>query len=208
MNTSEKTDAIFPALFQAISGMGQLKKDAKNPFFKSSYATLGAVQEASIPVFGEHGIMVLQFPEGSDRGVKLTTRLVHAESDQWIESTLDIPLDKHDPQAVGSGISYARRYALQAIAGLAAEDDDGESAMKRGTPQKQAQKPQAKKEDTPIEDSQREIINELFKELEMTESQQGDALHWAGGTNVLENLTKPDAEKLIGALNKKKEKKA
>lgn len=201
MNTSEQTDVIFPALFRAIQGMGQLVKDAKNPYFKSSYATLGAVQEAAIPSFGEQGILVIQAPEGSDRGVRMTTRLVHAESNQWIESSLDIPLDKQDPQAVGSGISYARRYALQSLAGLSAEDDDGETAMKRGG------KPQAKKKVLPISDAQEERIHEMFEELGMSREQKEAALNWAGNTRALENLNEDQAETLIKQLNKKKESK-
>jgi hypothetical protein len=58
------------------------------------------------------------------------------KSGEWIEDTLVLPLSKRDPQAAGSAITYARRYSLQAIAGVPSADDDGEFAMDRVTNKK------------------------------------------------------------------------
>lgn len=62
-----------------------------------------------------------------------TTKLVHAESGEWQESTIIMPLAKSDPQAYGSALTYARRYGLSAMVGLLAEDDDGNMACQGGS---------------------------------------------------------------------------
>ena len=60
--------------------------------------------------------------------IALETRLIHAESGQWISSVTIIPLPKNDPQGMGSAITYARRYSLCAMLGIITEDDDGNAA--------------------------------------------------------------------------------
>ena len=127
MKTSEDINELATALAKAQGQMGSAKKDADNPFFKSKYADLGAVIAAIKQPLSENGLSYTQFPirEGESAGV--VTRLMHA-SGQYLESTYTIPLAKFDAQAVGSAFTYARRYALQAIAGIPAGDDDGNAA--------------------------------------------------------------------------------
>ena len=142
MNTSEQIDLIAPALLAAQKEIENASKDAKNPHFRSSYASLGSVIEATKGPLNKQGIAVLQsLSEGSD-GLYLSTRLLH-QSGQWIEDTAYTPLPKADPQGVGSATTYLRRYSLAALLCITQEDDDGNGATvqagkSQGTPVAQA----------------------------------------------------------------------
>jgi len=130
---TEKQFKISPefakALIKAQSEMTNPKKDSKNPFFKSSYADLGAVREASIPQLNSNGIAVLQ-PTGANY---VKTVLIHESGEILdLECNTQILFAKpNDAQAQGSGITYARRYGLQSLLTLTAEDDDGNSASEK-----------------------------------------------------------------------------
>ena len=108
-------------------------KDAKNPFIGNEYATLNSVMESCRNLLSSQGIWLTQLPcpapvELGAGHIGLETRLIHAESGQWISSVAVIPLPKNDPQGMGSAITYARRYSLCAILGIVTEDDDGNAA--------------------------------------------------------------------------------
>jgi len=127
MKQSESIQNLAAAMAVAQGEMGAAIKGAANPFFKSKYADLGAVIQAIKPHFAAHGLSYVQFPVTGDNSVGVTTRLMHS-SGEWLEQDYFIPLGKMDAQAAGSAITYARRYALQAIAGIPSEDDDGNTA--------------------------------------------------------------------------------
>ena len=111
--------------------MGNAVKDAKNPFFKSSYADLNAVREACLPALNANGVSVLQPTVHAEGKAYVETVLLH-ESGEFISSLTEILCAKqNDPQAHGSGISYARRYGLQSLVNLGSADDDAEGAMGR-----------------------------------------------------------------------------
>lgn len=157
MVKSESLATLAKALVAAQKEMGVAVKDSKNPFFKSNYADLSAVIDASVPALNKNGIAVLQMPttllengEGKSKSV-LRTMLLH-ESGEFLASDTDIICAKpNDPQAMGSAISYARRYGLQAITVLKAEDDDGEKSMGRSTPAvKVPEKTASVETDTPV----------------------------------------------------------
>lgn len=136
MTTSEQIDLIAAALAQAQSKMKNAPLNKTNPHFKSKFADLASVRDTVIPALSAHGIAVAQTiggaPGSADQGF-LYTRLVHT-SGQWIESSCPLP-QLNDMQKLGSAITYARRYSLSAICGIAAdEDDDGNEAV---TPQRQ-----------------------------------------------------------------------
>lgn len=137
MNKSESIVKLAPALLKAQKKMGAALKESKNPFFKSKYADLNAVIDASVPVLNDEGIVVLQTMKSvTDQGIILNTvetTLLH-ESGEYLTSSTPIVCSKqNDPQALGSAISYARRYGLQSMPTLKAEDDDGEVAMSRNS---------------------------------------------------------------------------
>ena len=127
MKQSESIKNLAEAMAQAQGAMGAAIKGSSNPFFKSKYADLGSVIEAIKPHFAANGLSYVQFPVSAESSVGVTTRLMHS-SGEWLEQDYFIPLGKMDAQAAGSAITYARRYALQAIAGIPSEDDDGNAA--------------------------------------------------------------------------------
>jgi len=135
MNKSENLNELATALCKAQNEMGGAVKDAKNPFFKSSYADLTSVIKAIKEPFNKNGLSYVQLPTTSDggKGIGVKTIIMHT-SGQFIESEFYLPITKSDPQAGGSAITYARRYALQAMAGIPTADDDAEAAMMRGKP--------------------------------------------------------------------------
>lgn len=127
MNTSQTIEKIAPALHKAQIEMKGAVKDSTNPHFKSKYADLGSVIDAVKSALHKHGIVYVQGVEDADNGVAIETRLIHT-SGEWISSTLRIPATKQDAQGYGSAITYGRRYGLQAMCGVPAEDDDGNAA--------------------------------------------------------------------------------
>ena len=147
MKTSETIEELAKALVKAQSQMGGAVADSDNPFFKSKYADLGSVVKAIKEPFCENGLSYVQFPCNDDSGVGVTTRLMHT-SGQWLEQNYTLPIVKRDPQAAGSAITYARRYALQSIAGIPTADDDAEAAMQRNSVQAKPVKPSNTKPST------------------------------------------------------------
>ena len=135
MKSSELINELANALCNAQGQMGGAVKDSANPFFKSSYADLTSVIKAIKQPFADNGLSYTQFPVSNENGVGVSTRLMHI-SGQWLEMEYTLPTVKKDPQASGSAITYARRYALQSIAGIPTADDDAESAMLRGDDKK------------------------------------------------------------------------
>lgn len=104
-------------------------KDGKS--YSYSYADLGDIRDAILPVLSANGLVVTQSPAAWGDGPALTTTLLHI-SGQWISSTLPLP-ETSGAQALGSALTYARRYALSAIVGVVTEsDDDGAAASHNG----------------------------------------------------------------------------
>lgn len=131
---SENISTIAKALVAAQKTMGNASKDSKNPFFKSKYADLNAVREAVLPSLNANGISVLQPTIFQDGRKFVQTYFLH-ESGEFISGVTEILSAKElDAQAQGSGISYARRYGLQSLANVGADDDDGQAAV--GKPNK------------------------------------------------------------------------
>jgi len=143
MNTqSEHIGDLAAALAKAQAEVGTVHKDSANPYFKSSYASLAAVWEATRPILSKHGLSIVQLPSHDESGYYVETMLMHG-SGQWIKSRTYMKPAKDDPQGIGSLISYARRYALQAVTMVCPDDDDGEAAMGRNNyaPQKPVESP-------------------------------------------------------------------
>lgn len=133
---SESIAELAKALAKAQGEMEAAKKDSANPFFNSHYADLASVRDAIREPFAKNGLAVAQIPASvaTDGTVRLSTMLMHA-SGEWIAGDLTMKAIKNDPQAIGSCLTYARRYALSAITGVATEDDDAEGATGRGATQ-------------------------------------------------------------------------
>lgn len=149
IRTSEGIKAISAALLQFQGSVDGVRKDSKNPAFKSNYASLEAVRDTAVPELQKVGVVFMQSAGAIVEGVMaMTTRLIHPESGEWIEGTMDIALGKRDPQGVGSASTYAARYSLMAMLGLPSIDDDGEGALDRNnTRPAPAELPKAKTRD-------------------------------------------------------------
>ncbi len=129
MNRSESIAKLAKSLVLFNSEVNKIAKDADNPFFKNNYATLDTIIDEIRPILSKHGLSIMQIPSGDGQNVTLKTLLLH-ETGEWLESDeLTMKPVKNDPQAVGSCITYARRYSLAAFLSLnTGEDDDGNGA--------------------------------------------------------------------------------
>ena len=130
MNSSNTITKLAEALKKAQEEMKNPGFDAVNPHFSSKYASLAAVREAVLPVLNKHGLVLTQFPKYAPERehAGCVSRLMHV-SGEWLEEECLLPVGKATAHAAGSCITYARRYSMQGIAGVVAEeDDDGNSA--------------------------------------------------------------------------------
>lgn len=133
MNTSETITDLAGALAKAQAEMKNAIFNRTNPHFRSKYADLASVRDAITPALSKHGLSVIQALTVTDSALIVRTRLMHA-SGQWLESDYPIINDTSKPQAMGSALTYARRYSLAAICNIASEDDDdGEAAQDHGS---------------------------------------------------------------------------
>lgn len=141
MQTSEVITDLAKSLSKAQGQINNAQKNSANAHFKNKYADLSAIIEAIREPLSSNGLSFIQTVNftGNERGgdVVINTMLLH-ESGQWIKDQLCIPIFKVDAQAIGSASTYGRRYSLQAIAGVAGEDDDGNAASGKGSAPKLA----------------------------------------------------------------------
>ncbi len=123
IETSPDVGELAKALAVAQGKIAAASKSAINPHFNKSYADLASVWEACREPLTSNGLSVVQLPLTSGPLVGVSTTLLHA-SGQWMRSTLWMTPERPGPQAAGSCLTYARRYALSAVAGVAPDDDD------------------------------------------------------------------------------------
>jgi hypothetical protein len=195
---------IAKALCEAQKEMGNAKKDSTNPFFKSKYADLNSVREACIPALNAHGIAVLQPTVHIDGKNFVKTVLLH-ESGQTFEALTEIIYNKpNDAQAQGSGISYARRYGLQSLCNVGAEDDDGQKAVEQ--PKKKAE-PESPLAEEVIESLHAEFMKLWNEYRDLTSDKQAGQFHpenWTKRTLKAYQLAIPTIkEKILKELNAK-----
>lgn len=131
MNHSEQLNELAKALATAQSAIKPAIKDSTNPHFRSQYADLASVWEACRAALTANGLSVAQGCSAEGPAVRVETMLLHS-SGQWISDGLTLQALNGSPQAIGSAITYGRRYGLAAIVGIAPDDDDGEAAHGRG----------------------------------------------------------------------------
>jgi hypothetical protein len=124
---SENLNELAAALAKAQGEIGGASKDAVNPHFRTSYATLASVRDACREPLAKNGLSVVQLPARVGPQVEVVTVLFHA-SGQWISSRISVVPTKNDAQGIGAAITYLRRYLLAAMVGVAPEDDDDAEA--------------------------------------------------------------------------------
>jgi len=191
---------LSQALCKAQGAMKGAVKDSANPFFKSKYADLSAVWDDIRAPFFNNGISVIQMPAGGTGSITVITQLTHT-SGQWIRSRLTMTPVKiskgldgeikeaatKDPQSVGSCITYARRYALAAMAGVYQIDDDGNMASR--PTQQISPEPVDMKKVQEMAAQAREVVEE--------DSEDYSKQH---ATDILENLTNDERIAMQGIL--------
>jgi hypothetical protein len=131
MKEREYLDMKAAAAFvRAQAGFGAALKTSTNPHFRSRYADLSACVEAVIDSLHKNGFALMQKTHECESGVAVETVLMHESGEQISGGILRVPASKQDPQWYGSALTYARRYSLMAVCGIAPEDDDGNAASK------------------------------------------------------------------------------
>lgn len=131
---------IAAALAKAQAEMSKALKQSVNPAFRSKYADLGSVMEACLPALNANGIAVIQPAGEDDSGRYVETALIH-ESGEQLSCRVPLIVAKNDMQGYGSAVTYARRYGLMCMAGIAPEDDDGNAAAKAAPRQQEHRQP-------------------------------------------------------------------
>lgn len=123
-------DKLAPAFVALQADLKPVAKSANNPFYKSSYAPLSEVMETIQPILAKHKLAITQFPTNLDGVSALQTVLIHESGQSLLFAPVPLLLTKHDAQAQGSAMTYARRYGIMAVLGVVAdEDDDGNKAI-------------------------------------------------------------------------------
>jgi len=126
---------IYERLAMVRDMVSGVKKTAKNPFFKSSYADLNSVMDSLAPALIECNLIYVQYANRYDCEDVLTTELVNiSKPDEKIISHTHLIIPKNDMQSFGGAITYARRYSLISMFGLEAIDDDGNVASGKEKP--------------------------------------------------------------------------
>ena len=136
--------SIYQKIEAVKDKIGKLTKELENPFHKSRYFDINQILEQAEPLFKENGLMVLQPIVGGS----VVTQIIELATGQVLESSLKLP-ELNDPQKIGSAITYYRRYTLQSLLALQAEDDDANKASGKveGSNQNKGQNQQSQSED-------------------------------------------------------------
>lgn len=210
MWASENIDKLAPALAEALPTLPHAKMDSANQHFKSRFASLQSLLDTVRGPLADQGLTVLQLvTTNSVRSVLMHT------SGQWVASECPIVTDKQGPQALGSAITYARRYSLSALVAISAdEDDDANGAERPRSDDKHTSrprgdngdKPQIKRPDDPASDAQRRAIwacaNKAFpgRSKEDVREELRRLCETAGFPQRTEEMTKGQASIMIQSL--------
>jgi hypothetical protein len=169
MKTSETIGNLLTALSSAQGEIQNAEKDVQGYGYK--YADLGQILNIVRPILTKHKLAVIQIPHNADGGIAVTTRIGH-ESGEWLEDTLVLPVEQTlnkegNPtlsiaQESGKVITYARRYMLSAVLGVAQEDTDATKADSKGQPQETKKRELPKK---PANAPTRDQITALQKSI-------------------------------------------
>ena len=127
---------IQKKLLELQKEVSAIKKDSQNPFFKSAYFDINKLIEVLKPTLNKLGLIINQpvkITMCNDRIVNyLKTEVIDVESGEKLESSIGLP-ENLEPQKMGSAITYLRRYTLQSLLFLQAEDDDGSVSSPKNT---------------------------------------------------------------------------
>lgn len=162
--------ALLTALNKAMREMADPVKNKSNSHLRSNYADLGSIIEAVEGPLLDNGLVCVQLVQAGATAESpsiLVTRVYHCESGEYLESSAPLVADKPGLQALGSAISYQRRYTLQSMLFRVAVDDDGEAATVRKPAQ--APKPQAQAQPKQADDvSVAELVGMIREAKDMS----------------------------------------
>ncbi len=128
MNQSEAINELVTALAKAQGKMKPAVFNKVNPHFKNRYADFTAIMDACRLPLSDNGLSVMQYCETLGEKLMLVTMLAHT-SGQWIKSQFPLTTTQNTSQAIGSAMTYGKRYCLSSMLGIVSdEDDDGEAA--------------------------------------------------------------------------------
>lgn len=151
---SEDRDQLLAAVVKMQATLRPPRKGSVNNHRGYRYADLADIWEACREPLAEADLALLQVTGWGPRGLELVTTLAHT-SGQWVRCRMPV-LSVADPQAMGSALTYARKYSLMTIVGLAPDDDDdGEAARpksaQRVTPRPPSAQRQHQRKDAPLQ---------------------------------------------------------
>lgn len=126
-----KVNSFVDCFIAAQKEMKSALKDSENPFFKSKYADLTAIDAACKHALNSHGIAITQQIDFEGTTDFIRTELWHVSGEKLV-SRCRLINPKGDSQGFGSSVSYMRRYSLAAICGIVTEDDDGHASSHHG----------------------------------------------------------------------------
>ena len=164
----------FSAFIKAQAEMKNAVMKGFNPHFKSKYADLTAVREATLPALEKHKLGIIQVPTMKGDRFVLVSKLFHESGEILQEAEYPLPIDGK-PQEIGSAITYARRYTWAALCGISSdEDDDANVAQKAAEKQSDAQK----------------VANKLSKSLKGCGTEDELVALWEGSQDILDDIKK------------------
>jgi hypothetical protein len=202
MEDISKEAKLYEALSKAQAQIKGAIKDSTNPFFKSSYADLQSVWDACREALTTNGLCVIQTTEMINEKVYVKTILAHKDGGS-IYGILPIRAKDESAQSQGSGISYARRYALAAMVGVYQTDDDAEGATHR-------EKPKAEKETLDMgndeelnnKDAKIKVIYELTKKAGFTPEEMAGYIKTKYNKSGSKYMTIAELDNLIEYLKR------
>jgi len=203
MRKSDTIAELSTALSKLQGELVPVKKGSENPFFKSKYADLATMWGACHKLLANNGLSVAQASRIEGDQIILVTTLMHS-SGEWLEGEYPIDPEKQTPQGYGSAITYARRYTLAAMLGIAAEDedDDAEGATDRDKkPKAKTEKPPEKPTDK-ASDAQRRLIFASAKDNGYTAEDVKTMIHTEFNIESTNDLTRAQASHIIDMIKK------
>ena len=123
---------IYNKLAAVKKEIGAISKDETNPFFKSKYFDINGLLRHTEPLLQKNGLLLLQPILNGE----VVSQIIDTDSGESVTSSIALP-NMDDPQKLGSAVTYYRRYTLQSLLGLQAEDDDANIASKATKSSKQ-----------------------------------------------------------------------
>jgi hypothetical protein len=209
---SEHVGELIDAFAKAQADFGNVVKDSSNPFYNSKYADLANVVAAVRPSLNKQGIALIQIPESDVDTQRARVVTILRKGEQWLSGIAETPAVgkakdgslKFDVQTLGAAWTYLRRYILQAMCGLASEDDDGQSlsmdsnAASRPVQNQTTPKPKAQLPEADIArlsgmleatDSM-DLLKTVYREAVQTATKAGDQQALVGFTAIKEQQKK------------------